>query len=335
MTLAELERNLNRAQKLVHTQSGEALNLAFCARDLVRSFERPKLEAKALSICALATFNFGNLEDALAYLTELTQLAEHHDIGEYEGRTYNLYAQTQYTLGAYHLSRDNWNRCLTLPDSAIDLETRVQAHIGLGQLYYAHEHFQTALAHHRKAEDLAAGSEDYHLQGAILINIGADLIACKLLDEAFTVLKGALPLVRADQSYRNEAEIYMHIGRIQLLRGELDRANMSLMVALKINRLHIHQWSEASTLLTLGECHIAKAEFSHAIEQLTIALSISTALGALHLQSSIHSVLAKAFVALGDGESAEQHQAAHLNLRQKVLAERHESQLETMELNLV
>ncbi|MGL4995909.1 MAG: tetratricopeptide repeat protein [Deefgea sp.] len=335
MTLVELERNLNRAQKLVHTQSGEALNLAFSARDFARSVDQPKLEAKALCICALATFNFGNNEDTLAYLAELTQLAELYNIGEYEGRTYSLYAQTQYTLSAYHLSRDSWNRCLTLPDSAIDLETRVQAHIGLGQLYYAHEHFQSALAHHRKAEDLAAGSEDYHLQGAILINIGADLIACEQLDEAFTVLKGALPLVRADQSYRNEAEIYMHIGRIQLLRGELDRSKMSLMVALKINRLHIHQWSEANTLLTLGECHIAKGEYSHAIEELTMALTIATALGALHLQSSIHSILAKAFLAMGEADSAEQHQAAHLNLRQLILAERHESQLETMELNLV
>ncbi|QZA78388.1 hypothetical protein K4H28_02925 [Deefgea tanakiae] len=335
MTLVELERNLNRAQKLVHTQSGEALNLAFGARDYARSFNQPKLEAKALSICALATFNFGNNEDALAYLAELDQLAQHHNIGEYEGKAYSLYAQAQYTLGAYHLSRDSWNRCLTLPDSAIDLETRVQAHVGLGQLYYAHEHFQTALAHHRKAEDLAAGSEDYHLQGAILINIAADLIACGQLDEAYAVLKGALPLVRADQSYRNEAEIYMHMGRIQLLRGELDRAKMSLMVALKINRLHIHQWSEANTLLTLGECHIAKGDFSHAVAELNSALITATALGALHLQSSIHSILAKAFTAIGEPASAEQHQASYLNLRQQILAERHETQLETMELNLV
>jgi tetratricopeptide (TPR) repeat protein len=335
MTLVELERNLNRAQKLVHTQSGEALNLAFSARDLARNFDQPKLEAKALSICALATFNFGNNEDTLTYLAELSQLGEQQDLGAYEGKALSLYAQVQYTLGAYHLSRDSWNRCLTLPDSAIDLETRVQAHVGLGQLYYAHEHFQTALAHHRKAEDLAAGSEDYHLQGAILINIAADLIACAQLDEAYAELKGALPLVRADQSYRNEAEIYMHMGRIQLLRGELDRAKMSLMVALKINRLHIHQWSEANTLLTLGECHIAKGEYSHAIEELTMALTIATALGARHLQSSIHSILTQAFLAVGEPELAEQQQAAHLNLRQQILAARHESQLETMELNLV
>ncbi|MBM5570136.1 MULTISPECIES: tetratricopeptide repeat protein [Deefgea] len=335
MTLAELEHNLNRAQKFIHTQSGEALNLAFSARDLARGFAQPKLEAKALSICAIATFNFGNNDDTLAYLSELSTLAEQHDIGEYEGKAICLYAQTQYTLGAYHLSRDSWNRCLTLPDSAIDLETRVQAHVGLGQLYYAHEHFQTALAHHRKAEDLAAGSEDYHLQGAILINIAADLIACGQLDEAYAVLKGALPLVRADQSYRNEAEIYMHMGRIQLLRGELELAKMSLMVALKINRLHIHQWSEANTLLTLGECHIAKGDYSHAIEELTTALTTATALGARHLQSSIHLILAQACAAIGEPALAEQHQTAYLNLRQQILAERHETQLETMELNLV
>ena len=335
MTLVELERNLNRAQKLVHTQSGEALNLAYAAIEFARNFKHPQLEAKALSICALATANFGNNEDTLSFLTELSRLAEQHDIGQYEGITLSLYAQTQYTLGAYHLSRDSWNRCLTLPDSAIDLETRVQAHVGLGQLYYAHEHYQTALAHHRKAEDLAAGSEDYHLQGAILINIGADLIACQQLNEAFTVLKGALPLVRADQSYRHEAEIYMHIGRIQLQRGEIERAQISLMVALKINRLHIYQWSEANTLLTLGECHIAKGEFLHAIEELNSALVIANALGARHLQASIYHTLANAYHALGETELSQHHQTTHLQLRQEILATRHETQLETMELFLI
>ncbi|WP_027468941.1 tetratricopeptide repeat protein [Deefgea rivuli] len=334
MTLVELERSLNRAQKLVHTQSGEALNLAFNAREIARSYAVPQLEAKAISICAMATFNFGNNEDTLNYLEEIKQLGAQHDIGQYEGASLNLYARTQYTLGDYHLSRDSWNRCLTLPDCAIDLETRVQAHVGLGQLYYAHEHFQTALAHHRKAEDLAAGSEDYHLQGAILINIATDLIACEQLDEALSVLKGALPLVRADQSYRNEAEIYMLIGRIQLLRGDLDRARMSLMVALKINRLHIHQWSEANTLLTLGECHLAKGEFSHAIEELSSGLIIATALGAVHLQSSIHQTLAKVYTAIAEPDLAQQHQAQYTLLRNTILSERHETQLETMELAL-
>lgn len=334
MTLVELERSLNRAHKLVNTQSGEALNLAFSARELARNYAMPQLEAQALSICALATFNFGNNDDTLAYLEEINQLGRVNDIGQYEGARLNLYARTQYTLGAYHLSRDSWNRCLTLPDCAIDLETRVQAHVGLGQLYYAHEHFQTALAHHRKAEDLAASSEDYHLQGGILINIAADLIACEQLEEAYCVLKGALPLVRADQSYRNEAEIYMLIGRIQLLRGDLDRARMSLMVALKINRLHIHQWSEANTLLTLGECHFAKGEFSHAIEELNSALITATALGAVHLQSSIHQALAKVYAAIGDTENAEQHQEKYAVLRHHLLSERHETQLETMELAL-
>ncbi len=334
MTLVELERSLNRAKKLVHTQSGDSLDLALNAIEFARRHAAPQLEAKALSLCAQATFNFGNNDDTLAYIEKINQLGILHDIGQYEGESLNLYARTQYTLGVYHLSRDCWSRCLTLPDCAIDLETRVQAHVGLGQLFYAHEHFQTALAHHRKAEDLAASSEDYHLQGAILINIGADLIACEQLDEAYSVLKGALPLVRADQSYRNEAEIYMLIGRIQLLRSDLDRAKMSLMVALKINRLHVYQWSEASTLLALGECHIAQGEFTHAIDLLNTGLVSAIALGALHLQSCIHQAFATAYSSIGEMEIAQQYQQKFACLRLQLLSERHATQLETMELAL-
>ena len=119
MTLVELERSLNRAKKLVHTQSGDSLDLALNAIEFARRHAAP--------LCAQATFNFGNNDDTLAYIEKINQLGILHDIGQYEGESLNLYARTQYTLGVYHLSRDCWSRCLTLPDCAIDLETRVQA----------------------------------------------------------------------------------------------------------------------------------------------------------------------------------------------------------------
>ncbi len=331
MTLAELERSLNRAQKLVHTQSAEALQLALSAKILAQQLKLPHLCAQALFLCAQAHFNFGRYPESLQQLIELNALADQENIARYEGARLNLYARVQYTLGAYHLARDSWNRCLTLPDEAIALESRVQAHIGLGQLYYAHEHYQTALTHHRKAQELAS-HEDHHLHASILINIAADLIGCAQLDEAYRTLKSALPLVKADQSYRNEGEIYMNIGLIQFLRGDLDRATMSLMVALKINRLHHHQWSEANTMLVLGQCQTAKGEIDLAIETLQSALYTASYLGIRHQQASIHAALAQSYTAKLEPELAQRHQIEHQHLRLQLLNEIHQAELETMEL---
>ncbi|WP_373974999.1 hypothetical protein NT239_15385 [Chitinibacter sp. SCUT-21] len=334
MNEADLNRQLAKARKLLHSQSTEALALVLEARKQAQQQQLIELEACALCLMAQCVYDFGHYSEVLTYLDEVGQLATQASIGIQEGEQLQTYARTYYTMGEYRKAHDYWRRCLTLPDSAIILETRIKAHIGLGQLFYAHEHYESALAHHRRAEELAAGSDDYQLQAAILINIAVDLISCHKLNEAHVVLKGALPLVKADQNYRNEAEIYALIGQIQLLRQEYDKARMSLLVALKINRMHINQWGEASTMMLLGKVYFASGLIDLAREQLVEALNKACGLGAIHMQYSIHEVLAQIYLQLGKAETAEGHANLHQTLRQQLLASTLENDLETMELKL-
>jgi tetratricopeptide (TPR) repeat protein len=334
MNEAELQRQLSRARKLLHSQSTEALALALEARKQAQQQQFYELEAGALCVMANCVYDFGHYSEVLAYLDEISQLGAAHSIGTQEGEQLQCCARTYYTMGEYSKAHDYWRRCLTLPDSAIILDTRIKAHIGLGQLFYAHEHYESALAHHRRAEELAASSDDYQLQAAILINIAVDLISCDKLNDAHVVLKGALPLVKADQNYRNEAEIYSLIGQIQLLRGEYDKARMSLLVALKINRMHINQWGEASTMVTLGKVYFASGLIEMAREQLVEALNKACGLGAIHMQYTVHQVLAEIYQCLGKDDIAVGHANLHRALRKQLLESTLESDLETMELRL-
>jgi tetratricopeptide (TPR) repeat protein len=334
MKEAELQRQLAKARKLLHSQSTEALALVLEARKHAQQAQWFELEASALCIMAHCVYDFGHYNEVLGYLNEISTLAAQHPIGTQEGEQYQAFARTYYTMGEYSKAHDYWRRCLTLPDSAIILDTRIKAHIGLGQLFYAHEHYESALAHHRRAEDLAASSDDYQLQAAILINIAVDLISCDKLSEAHVVLKGALPLVKADHNYRNEAEIYSLIGQIQLLRGEYEKARMSLLVALKINRMHINQWGEASAMVTLGKVYFASGLIDLAREQLTEALNKACGLGAIHMQYCVHQVLAEIYQQLGKADIAQGHANLHQALRQQLLASTLEADLETMELRL-
>ncbi|WP_157669935.1 hypothetical protein [Chitinibacter sp. GC72] len=334
MNEAELRRQIARARKLLHSQSTEALAIVLDARKHAKALQLPELEANALCITALCVYDFGHYAEVLDYLDQIAQLASQNHIGQQEGELLQTYARTYYTMGEYAKASDYWRRCLTLPDSAIILDTRIKAHIGLGQLYYAHEHYESALAHHRRAEELAASSDDYQLQAAILINIAADLISCNKLSDAHVVLKGALPLVKADHNYRNEAEIYALIGQIQLLRDDYDKARMSLLVALKINRMHINQWGEASAMLTLGKVYLASGHIEMAREQLVEALNKACGLGAIHLQYNAHLALAEIYSKLGKSDIAEGHVLLHKTLRNQLLASTLESDLETMELRL-
>ena len=334
MQEADLRRQLAKAHKLLNSQSTESLAIALEVRNQARERDLPELEASALCLMANCVYDFGNYSEVLDYLQEVGQIAARAPIGRQEGEQLQALGRTYYTMGDYRRASDYWRRCLTLPDCAISLETRIKAHIGMGQLFYASEHFESALAHHRRAEELAASSDDYHLQAAILINIGVDLSACQKLAEAHVVLKGALPLVKADQNYRNEAEIYALIGQIQLLNAEYDKARMSLLVALKINRLHINLWGEASTLLTLGKVYFASGMIDIAREQLVEALNKACSLGALHLQQHLHEILSRVYRHLAQEELASGHESLFHTLRQQLLVQTGEGELETMELRL-
>lgn len=331
-TTADLDRLLSRTRKLIRTHCAEALAQAMHAEMLAE--QSGDITRLARSLCCLAHAHciMGNTTQSFAALARIDELNDLHDIGDAEGDGIQITARNYYTQGNYPLAREFWQRCLTMPASAIKLEDRVLAHIGLGQLYFAHEHFQAALAHHQEAEDLAASSEDYHLQSGIMINIGADLIQLQRFDEARAILKDALPLVRADQNYEYEAEIYSHLGNIQLLQGEHDKARMTLMVALKINRLHSKQWAEGTNQLLLARCYLQSGDLTHAAELLHNAEYLARSLSAQHLLLNILQSRAELAERLPDAELAHQLQQQCQQLRAEILAPQRDDALSTMEL---
>ncbi|WP_028453431.1 tetratricopeptide repeat protein [Chitinilyticum aquatile] len=329
---AELDRLLARTRKLIRTQCAEALAQALHAESLASQSGNVAQHARALCCLAHAHHILGNSRQSLVTLQKLTQLGEQHDLGQTEGDGLQITARVHYTLGNYPFAREYWQRCLTMPDAAIRLEDRVLAHIGLGQLYFAHEHFRAALAHHEEAEELAASSDDYHLQSGIMINIGADLIQLGRLDDAVKILKEALPLVRADQNYEYEAEIYSHLGNIQLLQGEHDKARMTLMVALKINRLHSKQWSEGINQMLLARCYLQSGDLTHAAELLHTAERLARSLSAQHLLLNVLESRITLNERLGEHDEARQLQEQARQLRKELLAPQRDDELCTMEL---
>ncbi|WP_028455562.1 tetratricopeptide repeat protein [Chitinilyticum litopenaei] len=330
--IADLDRLIARARKLTHSHCAESLALAAQAAESAAALSDAARQAQALCALAVAYFMLGNTEQSFASLARVRELADSAAIGTAEGDAVQLTARNLYTQGEYAQAREYWQRCLTMPDDAITLEDRVLAHIGLGQLYYAHEHYETALAHHQEAEELAASSADYHLQSGILINIAADLIQLGRHQDAHAVLKDALPLVRADQNYEYEAEIYSHIATLQLKQGEHDKARMTVMVALKINRLHAKQWAEATNLVLLARCYLAGRDFAHARDLLRQGQSLASALNAQHLLLTILGCRIELAQQENDLDEVARLRTRHEQLRQSLLAAGNDEALHTMEL---
>ncbi|GAA5787080.1 hypothetical protein [Chitiniphilus shinanonensis] len=333
--MTDLPTLLQRARKLVHHQSAEAMALATQARQLAQAQHDARGESLALTLFAHGLFMFGRSHEAQDTLLEALVLGEQQDIGTSRGEALQLAARVAYTLGDYDRATDCWCACIELDDSGIGTAERIQAHIGLGQLRYAHQHFELALAHHQRAAELAEACDNVYLTCTSFINIAADLLQLGRSAEAVDILKKTLPLVRADQNYQFEAEIFGMFGQIRMQAGEYEAARMSLMVALKINRLHINTWGEASVLLRLGRCSLETDELEMAAEQFERARLLAESMGSLPLLAELEQSFAELYLRSGDAASAAQHQAQHEQLRQKLLQQTQCSRFATLELKLL
>ncbi|KPC49154.1 tetratricopeptide repeat protein [Amantichitinum ursilacus] len=335
MNQTEIDDLLAQARRITSSQSAQALALADQAREASRALAYKQGEAAALVVHASALYMFGRGNEALNDLTSALEIGEKNEIGCTRGAALQMIARVYYTQGQYERASDCWLACLELPDSAVAPEFRTRAHVGLGQLLFAHEQYETALAHHRRAADLAEEQDDPHLVSICLINIAVDLMRLNRFEESHATLKQALPLVRAGQNLEYEAEIYSVVGQIHLARGELDRARMSLMVALKINRLHINTWGEASSLLWLGRSSMGSGYYESAQDELRRALALAEAMGSQHLMAQAHRALAELYARCEDHDAAVRHETEFQTLRNQLLQQAYASpQLATMELRL-
>ncbi|WP_148717026.1 hypothetical protein [Chitinolyticbacter meiyuanensis] len=332
--MTELNQLLERARKIVRSQSAEAMALATQAGELARAASDAQGESLALTIYAHGYFMFGRSQEAKDTLLQALVIGEGRDIGTARGEALQLIARVAYTLGEYERAADCWCACTELDRSQVRMAERIQAHIGLGQLCYAHDHYELALAHHRRAAELAEADDDPHLTSTSLLNIAADLIGLQRCGEAADALKQALPLVRADQNYQFEAEIFSLFGQIRLIAGEIEAARMSLMVALKINRLHINTWGESSVLLRLAQCSLAAEEVEMATEQLARARALAEAMGSTPLLADIHAALSRLAELQQEPAVANEHREQAAALRQQLRASADSPRYATLELRL-
>jgi tetratricopeptide (TPR) repeat protein len=335
MLVSSVDQLIQQAKKLISSRSVDSLAFATQARDLAVELGCRLSEAAALTVYSSVLQLFGRHREAINILDKVLDVAEPDELGVWRGEALQLLGRHTYTLGEYESAAQYWCRCLELSTQAIETTQRLCAHIGLGQLYYAHEQFEMALAHHKMAQDLAKKEHDANYQSICLINIAVDLFRLDRLDDAMSIARQALPLVRAEDNYELEAEVYSVFGLIRLARGDIERARMNFLVALKINRLHINTWNEAANLLALGRCSLANAEYEAALDELQRAFSVAEMMESQYLMAEIHEAFATIYQKINQPKLQEQHDIQHKAMRALLLEQSASAQLRSMEMTLL
>ncbi|AZN36824.1 tetratricopeptide repeat protein [Iodobacter ciconiae] len=334
MLVSSVDQLIQQAKKLISSRSVDSLTFATQARDLAVEMGCRFSEAAALTVYSSVLQLLGRHREAIDVLDKVLGIAETDELGVWHGEALQLMGRHAYTLGEYESAARYWCHCLELSAQAIETTQRLCAHIGLGQLYYAHEQFEVALIHHKMAQDLAKKEHDANYQSICLINIAVDLFRLNRLDDAMAIARQALPLVRAEDNYELEAEVYSVFGLIRLARGDIERARMNFLVALKINRLHINTWNEAANLLALGRCSLANAEYEAGLDELQRAFNLAEVIESQYLLAEIHEAFAVIYQKMNQPDLHEKHEATHRHLRSLLLEQSASAQLRSMEMDL-
>ncbi|BCL77293.1 hypothetical protein JHS3_30290 [Jeongeupia sp. HS-3] len=332
--MIDLRALLDRIRRIIPSQTVEAIAQAAQVRELARQQSQPLAEAEALLLHGQAMLMYGRYEKGRTALMASLEIGRGIELGTLHGEALQQIARSYYSQGDYDRTAECWLACLALPPERVSPDVRCLAHIGLGQLLYAQEQYEAALAHHRHAVTLTLRPELSLYHAAALINVAADLLQLSQIDDAEAILDQALPLVQLSRHVEHEAELYGLQAQIRLARGDFERAQRHLRVALKLSRLHGNGWGEAYNLITLGRCSLAAGNFEHARDELTQALALAETMGTTSLAARAHEVLAELFERLGHATDAQRHLGLFRELRAQLLNQLSAARFATMELRL-
>ncbi|MDR3430167.1 tetratricopeptide repeat protein [Silvimonas sp.] len=326
---AEIAALIAQSERLTYSDADEALRLAEEAARQVPGSTDLMLAVRALQRCATMQLIFGQMHEGQRSLLKALTIAEKEDFEAVRGEIMQDMAAVYYTIGEYDDAIDYWADCLDPANALFTVETRVHSHIGLGQIYFAHENYEMALSHHRRAQRMAGTALAATLRCRVLINVATDCLRLSLLDEAEKALIEGLVL--AEQTGQNEyqEEISVYQSTVAMDRGDLATAANWLDRAEKIE--HVCLWGQNLRLLARGRLHIMNSEYDAALNILHHALELSAEMGISHKAFQAHHLLAQTYTHMGRPVDAEQHHRRYLEVFTRIVRPGTYSRLQQLE----
>jgi two-component system, cell cycle response regulator len=246
-------------------------------------------------------------DESMALMRHSLLLGEEFDFHEHVIYCLQEIAIAYYVQCEYDLALQYWSYCLDVSLNLSDDEAYIQAQIGIGQIYFAHDDFVAALEHHQQAAESLPKINNDALRSSLLINLGADYVQLMQYAEALRVLEEGLFLAQKSLHLEYASEALSLIGQAQWGLGDPSLAEQTLQAALSLNKKINRLWGMASSLLALGRLSLAEKNLSLAAQYLTDGLSKATERNALHMVFQFEQLLAELAELQGDYPLALSH----------------------------
>jgi diguanylate cyclase (GGDEF)-like protein len=333
-SIEEIDRINREAQLRYRDKSGDTLKLAEEACRMATQIGYRRGYTHGLLNHGRALMLQGGYHEAIALIRHALSMAEENGFPSIAADALQETARAYYSIAEYDSALECWTRCLDAASQIEAHDTWLQALVGLGQIYYAHGDFESALTHHRWAVNSWQTEDGLRLKSVAGINVGINLYQLGRLDEALDVLQTALEEARMTPSLECEGDALGIIGLIRLARNELELADFALMEALAINNQRKHVWGVATNLLSLGKLRVLSADLEGAERMLHEALLMAEAMSAPHLAWQAELALAELYEAQSQWEQALLHFKQYHFLQSETRHQASPERLQVMEMRI-
>ncbi|SMC18351.1 hypothetical protein SAMN02745857_00540 [Andreprevotia lacus DSM 23236] len=324
---------IEESERLTYLDPHRALSLAEEASRLAATSADPVLASRAWRRYGSLLLAFGRIPDGQQAMLNALKIAEAEDIEFERGEIIQEIASIYYTLGEYGEAIAYWGDCLDETHNAgFVLSTRIHAHIGLGQVYFAHESFQMALAHHLQAQSLCTDELHVDLRARVAINLTADYYKLHRYNDALAALSLAEPLSVEAGNQEYLGEILVYRCHIALDLGQLAAAHEYLAGAEALRRVWV--WGEVSQQITRGRLAMAEGDLAEARRCFAGALARAEDMGSAHEVYQANHLLAQASQLAGDVADAERYHRRYQEVFNRIVRPATFAQLRALEARL-
>lgn len=330
--LAEIAHLVSESERLTYLDPDASLKLAEDASRLASSCPDPTLALLAWKRYGCMLFAFGDIpQGQICHLKALT-IAETEELPELRGEILQELAGAYYTQGEFDEAIDYWGDCLSDEGAGFSDDTRIYAHIGLGQVYFAHEQFAMALHQHLHAQSLTNDAMSNELRARVLINVAADHLALEQYDEAERVLDLAWPMALTDGHKEYQGEVLIYQANVALGRGHTRLARDFIAQAQTLRR--VWHWGETSEMMLMGRILIAENRLDDALDAIHRALQRADEIGTGHKVFKAHHLLAQVYRALGRQTESEHHYRQYQEAYKRIVGTSTYAKLKALEQRL-
>ena len=223
-----------------------------------------------------------------------------------------------YQQGNYFDAHEQWSRALTYSDMTGEERVAALALIGLGQVYYAMEAWNSGLRFHKDAALRVGRLDDTHLSAKLSLNIGVGHFEMGQITDAERHFTHGLAAAKRGLHHEFEGEAHWHLARTALVRGDVQRAVADCRLALDIAGRIDHVWLQAAAGRTWIEIAIARGDEEGAIRSAEHGLELARRIESKPLQSQAHRQLARLLEQRGMFPEALQHLWKHVELQSEL-----------------